>query len=88
MAKMLREEDAEGIIRALNTYVQDVTEAKRRMNAAMQECAANLPQDTWSQQANQHLAEALRKLDTTVAQAQELSAKVQKKLQEVQNTRY
>ncbi len=83
MSKTVEIEDLQQAVSYLKQYINEIDIEIKSMKQSMQDCHDNLDGDTISKQRMQDLENALKGLNSTIALARELQAKIQKKIIEI-----
>lgn len=71
---------------ALRTYVGEVQENIRKMQDAATDCADNMGNDVYSQNAINKLQDCMREISKTISQANELMGKILAKKRQIEES--
>lgn len=71
---------------ALDHYIQDVQESVNRLRTNVQNCQDNMEKDQYSTKAVVLLQDGLSKIQNALANAQDTRGRIQRKIQEIQES--
>lgn len=83
---MLDTNDLQSAAQALQIYIQDVQANISVMNNAATDCIDNMGSDQYSEKAASQLQDCVRSLSSTIQEAQELHAKILRKISEIEES--